>query len=221
MESFAESAWRSIARLGTALSDPNRLKILQMLVQAPRSGEELADMLGLTSPNVSAHLRVLSETNFVTKNRVGKRVYYSVANESVHALFSAVRDGGFALNALVREELQRFADDDPLEELNVEELKEKVARGEVLIIDARPAEEYLHGHLPFAVSFPLSEFESLIAAIPSNVEVIVYCRGPFCAGAKLAVQRLRQAGVRARRWKGGVLEWKLRGNTLEKAEVEG
>lgn len=221
MESFAESAWRSIARLGTALSDPNRLKILQLLVQAPRSGEELAEMLVLTSPNVSAHLRVLAESNFVVKNRVGKRVYYALADEKVPQLFAMLRDSGLALNASTREELHRFSDDEPIEELCVEELREKVARGAALIVDARPPEEYAQGHLPFAVSVPVSEIDSLFDAVSEDVEVIVYCRGPFCAGAKLAVQRLRQAGIRARRWKGGVLEWKLRGNTLEKEEVEG
>jgi predicted transcriptional regulator len=58
-----------------AMSDANRLKIIGLLAQEPRSVEELAEMLGLNSSTVSHHLTKLSSVGLVSARAEG---YYSI-----------------------------------------------------------------------------------------------------------------------------------------------
>ena len=79
------------------------------------------------------------------------------------------------------------------------------------MVDLRPAEEYAAGHVAGALSIPLDELEARLAELPSDVEVVAYCRGPFCAFAQQGVSLLRRAGWRASRLEDGFPEWRLAG----------
>src|ERR671932_377539 len=81
--------------------------------------------------------------------------------------------------------------------------------GDVVLIDVRPPEEYDAGHIPGARSIPLEELESRLSELPSDREVVAYCRGPLCAYAHEAVRRLQATGRRARRLEAGWPEWRL------------
>ena len=62
----------------SALSDPTRLQIVELLRRAPRSVGQLAEGLPVSRPAVSQHLRILKEANLVIEERQGTRRIYSV-----------------------------------------------------------------------------------------------------------------------------------------------
>ena len=74
-----------------------------------------------------------------------------------------------------------------------------VKNGAVTVLDVRPKEEYLTGHIPGALSVPLGKLKELFAKLPRNQEIVAYCRGPYCVPAVQAVEMLREKGFKATR----------------------
>jgi len=99
-------------------------------------------------------------------------------------------------------------------------LRSRAKRGEIVVVDVRPEEEYRASHLPRAVSIPLSDLPRRLAELPKRKKVVAYCRGPYCVYAADAVRRLRKAGYRATRLSDGVTEWRARGLPLESEHRE-
>ncbi|MGF9915868.1 metalloregulator ArsR/SmtB family transcription factor [Paenibacillus ehimensis] len=60
----------------SALAEPNRLKIVELLRDGPLTVGEIADRLGLHQPQASKHLRVLSEAGLVEMQPVANRRIY-------------------------------------------------------------------------------------------------------------------------------------------------
>lgn len=201
--------FEAIAMMGKAFSSPVRLELLDLLAQAPRTVEQLARASSQSTANTSQHLQALHAAGLLARDRAGTRVHYAIADEQVLGLWLALRD-----TALVRlAEAERAARDHLGEEVQAidrEELISRLARGEVVLIDVRPAEEYAAGHIDGARSIPLAELEQRIAELPRDTEVVAYCRGPVCAYAHQAVRTLQLAGRSARRLSDGWPEWQLR-----------
>ena len=198
--------FEAIALMGKAFASPVRLELLDLLAQAPRSVEELARVSGQSTANTSQHLQALHAAGLVERERDGNRVRYSVAVEPLR-LWLALRDVSAARLA----EVQRAAHDYlglEVEAIDRDELIARLGRGDVVLIDVRPVEEFAAGHIDGASSIPLDELERRITELPPDREVIAYCRGPFCAYAHEAVRTLRAAGRRARRLEDGVPEWR-------------
>ncbi|HWO69974.1 MAG TPA: rhodanese-like domain-containing protein, partial [Actinomycetota bacterium] len=72
-----------------------------------------------------------------------------------------------------------------------------------------------------ARSVPLPELERRLDELPRDVEVVAYCRGPYCVLAPEALGILRAAGFRARRLEDGFPEWRLAGLPVEVGERRG
>lgn len=109
-------------------------------------------------------------------------------------------------------EVERAARDylgEEVEAIGREELVDRLGRGDVVLVDVRPAEEFDAGHIEGARSIPLDELERRLAELPRDREIVAYCRGPFCAYAHEAVRRLQIAGRRASRLEDGWPEWQL------------
>ena len=98
-----------------------------------------------------------------------------------------------------------------LEPVERDALLDRIQKGEVILLDVRPAEEYRAAHLPFAVSAPLKDLDSLLAKLRRRKPIVAYCRGPYCVLAKEAVRLLRAKGFRAVRLEDGVPEWRAQG----------
>ena len=199
--------FEAIALMGKAFASPVRLELLDLLAQAPRSVDELARESGQSTANASQHLQALLAAGLVEREREGNRVRYSVALEPLR-LWLALRDVSAARLAEVRRAAHDYLGDE-VEAIDREELRERLARGDVVLVDVRPVEEFAAGHIDGASSIPLDELERRIAELPPDREVIAYCRGPFCAYAHEAVRTLRAAGLSARRLEDGVPEWEL------------
>jgi rhodanese-related sulfurtransferase/DNA-binding transcriptional ArsR family regulator len=198
--SFKNAAYAHLAEVGKALSSATRLEILELLAQAPRTVEVLAAEVEQSVANTSHHLQVLKRARLVTGERDGLHVVYSVAGEDVGALLNTMQAVAQRhLDAL--DELTRdyFAKRDALEAIDPHTLLVRLRADDAVLIDVRPEHEFAAGHIPGALSVPLSALEAHLESLPKDRTIIAYCRGPFCALSAEAARRLRELGFDARR----------------------
>jgi rhodanese-related sulfurtransferase/DNA-binding HxlR family transcriptional regulator len=200
--------FEAIALMGKAFASPVRLELLDLLAQAPRSVDELARASGQSTANASQHLQALRAAGMVTREREGTRVRYALAGDEALRLWLALRNASAARLGDVERAARDYLGED-VDTIDREDLLERLARGDVVLVDVRPEEEYEAGHIEGARSIPLAELERRLAELPPDAEVVAYCRGPFCAYAHEAVRRLRAEGRSARRLTDGWPEWRL------------
>lgn len=200
----------AISIMGKAFASPTRLELLDLLAQAPRTVDELARASGQSNANTSQHLQALHAAGMVSRAREGTSVRYALAGDEALALWLALRNASVAQLG----EVERAARDylgPEVETIGRAELLERLGRGDVVLIDVRPREEFEAGHIEAAQSIPIDEFQQHLAQLPADREVIAYCRGPFCAYAHDAVRQLEATGRRAKRLDIGWPEWRLAG----------
>lgn len=213
---FKHDLFSQFARIGKALSNANRLELLEFLAQGERSVEQLARTSGLTIANTSQHLQHLRQAGLVHSRKKGLNVFYSLASGDVVALLNTLRRVAETQLADVDRLITAYLTlKDDLEPLSASVLLERARRGLVTVLDVRPVEEYQAGHLPGAINIPLAELENHIHELPPEREVIAYCRGPYCVLAYDAVVELRRQGFTARRLAEGFPEWKIAGLPVE------
>ena len=70
----------------TALSDPTRREIFEMLAKQPSPVQLLADRLPVSRPAVSQHLKVLSDAGLVTVRAMGTRRIYAASPKALEEL---------------------------------------------------------------------------------------------------------------------------------------
>lgn len=211
---YGTALFEQFARIGSALASDRRLLLIELLVQAPRYVDALAEESGMSVANASQHLQALRAAGLVESTREGNRVRYRIADHSVLQLWDAlhlVAERQLAEVERLRREFSAL--DDDAERVDREELRVLLERGEVVVIDVRPALEFEHDHLEGARSLPLDRLDEAIDELPRDRPIVAYCRGEFCLFADEAVARLRAHGFDARRIDGGWLEL-----LLDKAE---
>ena len=207
--------YEQVARIGKALASPKRLELLEMLAQGEKSVDALAAELSIDIKLASAHLKALRDARLVTSRREGKFIHYRLTGPDVAGL-------GVTLREVAEEHLlelrlaldQMAANPGQLAPVDREALMAQARRGEVVVIDVRPSDEYAVAHLPFARSMPLAEVEQHLASLPRDKEIVAYCRGPFCLLSDEAVAMLQARGYRARKVSDGVSEWQAAGLPL-------
>ena len=203
-----DALFEAIAVMGKAFASPRRLELLDLLAQAPRTVDELARVSGQSTANTSQHLQGLHAAGLVTRAREGTSVRYAIASEETLALWLALRDVSVSQLAEVERAARDYLGDD-VDAIGRDELIARMRKGDVVLVDVRPHEEFEAGHIKGAKSVPLEELEDRLAELPADREVVAYCRGPFCAYAHEAVRRLQAAGRSARRLEDGWPEWRL------------
>ena len=213
--------FEQFARVGKAMSNANRLEILEFLAQSECNVEELSKLVGITVANTSQHLQQLRQAGLVSSRKQGLKVYYSLSGDDVIELLSIQRKVAERHIAEVDQLIDRFLTvKDSLEPLPREELLARVEQGLVTIIDVRPASEYDAGHVPGAINMPLDKLDDQLGDFDSDREIVAYCRGPHCVLAFDAVEKLRKQGFKASRLEDGFPEWKIAGLPVEKATDE-
>jgi rhodanese-related sulfurtransferase/DNA-binding transcriptional ArsR family regulator len=197
---FKTAAYAHIASVGKALGSPARLELLDLLAQAPRTVESLAQDIEQSVANTSHHLQVLKRARLVTATREGVHISYALAGPDVASLLGALQDVA-TQHVAELERLTRsfFTDRDGLEAIDGPTLVERMREGDVVLLDVRPEHEFDAGHVPGALSVPLATLESRLAEIPRDRTVIAYCRGPLCTLSAAAARRLRELGFDAQR----------------------
>jgi rhodanese-related sulfurtransferase len=212
---FKDRLYGQYARIGKGLANPHRLEILELLAQADRSVDSLAGDLGLSAANTSQHLQVLKAAGLVEARRDGLFVHYQLADPAIVELARALRvvaERRLAeLERLVREEFARAKGD----AVSMPELVLRARRGDVVVLDTRPAREYAAGHIAGAVSLPIDTLQKRLRGLSRRKEYVAYCRGPYCVYADRAVEMLKRSGRRARRLLEGFPDWKAAGLPVE------
>lgn len=203
------------AAVGKVLGNPNRLELLDLLAQGPRSVEDLAAAAALGMSTCSAHLQSLRQAGLVHSRREGKRIYYSLAGDDVAGLWEHLRRVAQAHRPHTELARRAYLGPEDTEAVGTDQLLRRLDRGDAVVLDVRPVPEYVGGHLPGAVHIPLEELADRIAELPRDREVVAYCRGQYCVLAHDAVRLLNARGLRARRAEDGMLEWRLAGLPLE------
>jgi len=151
----------------------------------------------------------------VQSRRDGKRVIYRLSGADVARLGVSMRQVAEEHLVELQLALQRMmAEPDRLVRVDRRELLAQAKRGEVVVLDVRPPEEFAAAHLPYARSLPLSELAHRLAELPRDVDIVAYCRGPFCLMSDEAVKLLRKRGFHARKTPDGVADWAAAGLPL-------
>jgi rhodanese-related sulfurtransferase/DNA-binding transcriptional ArsR family regulator len=209
---FKDRLYGQFARIGKALSSPHRLEILELLAQSERTVDALATEIGLSLANASQHLQALRQAALVESRKDGLFVSYRLASPEVFDLSRTLRtvaEGRLAeFERLVRE---HFGDRVDGEAVPIAELLKRARSNQVVILDTRPASEYIAGHVPGAISMPVDDLTQRLQQLTKGKEYVAYCRGPYCVYADRAVELLKAHGRRARRLLDGFPEWRAAG----------
>ena len=206
------AVFENLARIGTALSSPVRLELLELLAQGERGVDDLATLTGASVANTSQHLQRLKQVGLIAGRKEAQFVKYRLAGDEVVALFDALGVAGQTyLTDVERIVRLYFTAKDDLEPVPAADLLDRVKKGLVTVLDVRPSEEFAAGHVPGAVNIPIHELERRLAELPRRKEVVAYCRGPYCLMSYDAVHLLRSKGLKARRLEDGLPEWRMAG----------
>lgn len=204
-----DALFDGFADVAKALANGRRAELIDVLAQGERHVEELAEEIDQSVANTSFHLRSLAAAGLVLTRRDKNRIYYRLASDRVVELWAALRDVAAAhhaeLDALATAYLGQR---DGLDRLSRAELAARLTDGDVIVIDVRPPAEYAAGHIAGARSIPADRLARELRTLPAGVEVVAYCRGPYCLLADDAVRLLRRKGRAARRLEDGFPEWR-------------
>ena len=207
-----DDLYDGFAEVAKALSSGRRAEIVDVLAQGGRSVEEIATEIDQSVANTSHHLRALARAGLVTTRRDGTRIYYALSSERVAELWSAMRDvAGEHVAGLQRLAAAYLGGREGIDEVDRDELARRLKGGELILLDVRPPAEFAAGHIAGSRSVPVAELRRHLRALPKDVEVVAYCRGPYCAYADEAVRELTKKGFRARRLSDGFPEWRRAG----------
>ena len=211
-----DSIYESMALYTKALSNPKRIEILELLLQGEKSVELISDQTEIPLKNASAQLKELKSAGLLKSSKEGKYVAYSISDEHVANFILELQK----FSSLKSSTLQKITQDylstsSEFVGENRKTLIAKAKRGDVIIIDVRPIDEYISGHIPHSISVPLSELSKKLKTFPKDKEVVAYCRGPHCFLALEAVESLRAKGFKAMRLNDSIQEWKLNGLPVE------
>ena len=198
-----------------ALANAHRLELLDLLGQAPRTVDVLAGLTNLSIANASQHLQVLRTAGLVESERRGSFVAYRLADTDVADTLVTLRQLAHARSEKLEAIASELRGGPGVVEVDRVDLLKRVQRGDVVLVDVRPVEEFAAAHLPRAVSMPVKELKARLRELPADKTVVAYCRGPYCVFAVDAVDVLRAAGFNALALSDGVAEWRVRGLPLE------
>jgi rhodanese-related sulfurtransferase/DNA-binding transcriptional ArsR family regulator len=213
---FKQDLFAQFARVGKALSNGNRLELLEFLAQGERGVDALSKVSGLSVANTSQHLQQLRQAGLVSCRKEGPKVLYRLSGNDVIELLGSLRTvAEHHLAEVTRLVDQYLTGKDSMEPVPAMELLNRAREGLVTVLDVRPVEEYTAGHLPGAINIPLAQLEEHLESLKDGREVVAYCRGPYCVLAFDAVARLRSQGISARRFEAGYPEWQVAGLPTE------
>jgi rhodanese-related sulfurtransferase len=216
---FKDAIYEQFARIGKAVASPKRLELLDLLCQGEKTVETLVQETGLNLANASRHLQVLRAARLVEAERDGLFVKYRLADEMVCQFFRSMRL--LAESRLAEVELinRRFLEGrEGMEPVDRDDLLTRVRQGAAIVLDVRPSSEFNAGHLAGAISLPLSELKRRLSELPTDQEIVAYCRGPYCVLSIEAVELLRARGFKAVRIEEGVQDFRAMGLPIVASE---
>jgi rhodanese-related sulfurtransferase/DNA-binding transcriptional ArsR family regulator len=214
-----DSLFDAFASVAKALGSGRRAEIIDLLAQGERTVDEISTEIGQSTANTSHHLQHLLRSGIVRSRREGTRIFYRLSSQSVMELWAAVRRVA-AQHVAELDELATayLGDRSSMDVLTHTELAERMAAGDVVVLDVRPEPEYRSGHIAHAVSIPVTDLAERLKELPTGRTVVAYCRGPYCVFADEAVRTLDREGFAAARLEDGYPEWATAGLPVETSE---
>jgi rhodanese-related sulfurtransferase len=213
-----ERLYELFAQIGSALANSHRLELLDLLVQAPRTVEDLAGEAHLSVANTSAHLQRLKQARLVAIERNGQFIRYRLADPAIAHMWLALRAVGEKQLAEVERALDAYRDRrENFPKITPAELQQAMKCSDMLLLDVRPAVEYQAGHLPGAISIPIDDLPERMEELPTGKTIVAYCRGPYCVYADQALELLANRGWSVARLEEGVAEWQEAGYAVDAA----
>lgn len=202
--------YEQVSRIGKVFSSPKRLELIELLCQGEKTVEMLANEASINVKLTSSHLRELRMAHLVETERQGKNIYYRLADKSVADMWVQIHTLAEERLIELQLALQKIATQpNDLVPSDRDSLMKAARKGEVVVLDVRPSEEYLNAHLPFARSIPIEELRQRLSELPKDRAIVAYCRGPYCLMAADAVELLKQEGYSAVHLREGVAEWDM------------
>jgi rhodanese-related sulfurtransferase/DNA-binding transcriptional ArsR family regulator len=206
----------NLADLARSLGNAHRLILLEHIAQGERSVERLAELGQLSIANTSQHLQHLRRAGLVQTRRDGNHILYRLGDGPLEAVLASLRSYADYL----RSEMRDLATDPQnlggrSVTISRDELLERLAKRTVTLLDVRPHEEYSLGHLPGALNIPVGELKKRISELPRKLEIVAYCRGPYCVLSTEAAAFLKTKGFRVRLLSAGFPDWKAAGLAVE------
>jgi rhodanese-related sulfurtransferase/DNA-binding transcriptional ArsR family regulator len=214
---FKAAVYGALSVVGSAISNPHRMELLDLLSQRARTVQDVAAEAHLSVANASQHLQVLARSGLVTVERRGVFALYRTAGPAVYRLLSGIREVAEANGEQLGSAVASYLGDREPGITDATVLQELIADPRVTLLDARPAEEYDAGHLPGATSAPLVVLKQGTLKLARGRRYVVYCRGRYCVFADEAVDLLRERGFRATRLALGPADWEACGGDVERA----
>lgn len=212
-----EHLYELFAKISSALANPHRLELIDLLIQAPRAVDELAALAEMSMANTSQHLQTLKRARLVICQREGQSIVYSLADPLIAKLWIELRRVAQNQLAEVEQVMDQYRSHrHEFEKISSIEVNIGLQTNEILLIDARPEDEYEAGHLPGAISLPVDTLARRIHELPMGKTMVTYCRGPVCVDADDASILLSAYGYPVKRLEDGVVEWQMAGFALEK-----
>ncbi|SDI57251.1 Rhodanese-related sulfurtransferase [Natribacillus halophilus] len=200
--------YQEFARIGKCLSSPKRLEVLDLLSQGPKSVEALSKATTMSVANVSQHLQTLNNARMVKFRKEGNYVIYELADDVISDFIHSLHTLSEKQFAQVQQIKQTFLNANMgMDGISLADLNDRMEKGEVLLLDVRPKEEYENAHIPGAVSMPFEELREKLSSLPTDTDVVAYCRGPYCLLSAEAVELLRSNGINAFRLENSVQDW--------------
>lgn len=199
-----------IAEVAKAMASGRRAELIEALAQGERSVENLSVLIDQSVANTSQHLQRLLRADLVTTRRDGARILYALSSPAVYELWHAMMVAAQAHVSQLQELLDAFLGDrGGLRSITRDELARRMREGDVVVLDVRPEPEFRARHIRGALSIPIAALASRLDDVPSDRDVVAYCRGPYCVLAYDAVRYLTRHGRSAIRLEGGFPEWAM------------
>ena len=209
MGEFAEEPiYAQLARIGKALANPVRLRLLDLLDHREFTVEQLSTEAGVGLKNTSAQLQQLRAANLVTSRKDGTKVLYRLADSGVSAFLGCYQDFAAERLADLRAAVSdHLGDPETLQPVTAEELSRLLDDPGVVVLDVRSAAEFDEGHVPGAVSMPMGELRERLGELSRTTTIVAYCQGPYCVVSPNAVRLLREHGYSAHPLDAGFTGW--------------
>ena len=132
--------YEQVARIGKVFSSPKRLELIELLCQGEKTVETLAREASISVKLASSHLRELRMAHLVETERQGKNILYRLADKSVADLWVQVHTLAEERLVELQLALQKIAaQPDDLVPSDRDSLMKAARKGEVVVLDVRPA----------------------------------------------------------------------------------
>jgi rhodanese-related sulfurtransferase/predicted transcriptional regulator len=207
---FKDYIFGEIASIAKALSNANRVEIIDLLTNGEKTVEQISREVNITVANASQHLQSLKSLKIVRTRRQKNFIYYSITHKSFIQVWQGLRDFVLMNNAEVQHTIDEFRKGiGDFKTISLAEYMDEIIKKEHILIDVRPEDEFEHGHIQGAISIPIDQLNDHLSLLRDHENIVIYCRGPLCVFADQAASQISALGYNAFRMEEGYQDWEL------------